>query len=193
MEKTFRQLGYAILRLPTNTTSLQLRAVMKAASETSYPDSYRRIFFYFIGHGTHNAIYTPDTDVAQNEIVRHFQCDSVRNIPKVFIFDCCRDVTPTHPTFAAVNTMIIYPTMFGGKAYAPYDESGVMTTKLAKLLLTQKRSITDIVAELSRELQDVHMLPVVFGQLQQPISLLEEWEDASMCCLLIDSYTSPAY
>ena len=153
MEDTFRQLGYAILRLPTNTTSLQLMVVMKAASKACYPDSYKRIFFYFTGHGTHSSIYTPDAAVPQNEIVQYFQFDDVRDIPKVFIFDCCRDMTPTHPTFAAVNTMIIYSTISGGKAYAPYDESGFMTTKLAKLLLTQKKSITDIVAELSREMK----------------------------------------
>jgi len=180
MEDTFRQLGYAILRLPTNTTSLQLRAVMKAASKTCYPESYKRIFFFFTGHGTHSSLYTPDAAVPQNEIVQYFQCDSVRDIPKVFIFDCCRDMTPTHPTCAAVNTMIIYSTISGGQAYAPYDESGVMTTKLAELLLTQRKPITDIVAELSQEVQDLDMHPVVFCQLQQSISLLKERDDASM-------------
>jgi len=183
MEDTFRQLGYAILRLPTNTTSLQLMVVMKAASKACYPDSYKRTFFYFTGHGTHSSIYTPDAAVPQNEIVQYFQFDDVRDIPKVFIFDCCRDMTPTHPTFAAVNTMIIYSTISGGKAYAPYDESGFMTTKLAKLLLTQKKSITDIVAELSQEIQDQHMHPVVFCQLQQSISLLKERDNASTCVL----------
>ena len=185
MEDTFRQLGYAILRLPIKTTSLQLKAVMKAASKASYPESYKRIFFYFTGHGTDNAIYTPDADVSHNEIVQYFQCDSVRDIPKVFIFDCCRDKTPTHPTCAAVNTMIIYSTIPGGQAYAPYDESGVMTAKLAKLLLTQRKSITDIVAKLSQEVQDLQMHPVVLCQLQQSISLLKERDDASMCVLLV--------
>ena len=188
MEDTFRKLGYAVLRLPTNASSLQLKAVMKAASEASYPESYKRIFFYFTGHGTHTAIYTPDAAVTQNEIVQRFQSRSVYNIPKVFIFDCCRDMTPTYPTCPAFNTMIIYSTMSGGQAYAPYDESGVMTTKLAELLLTQKKPITEIVAELSQEVHDLHMHPVGVYQLQQSISLLQERDDASMCYTILSMW-----
>ena len=50
MEDTFKWLGYATLRL-TDATGQQLRAMIKAASEAEYPDSYKRIFFHFIGHG----------------------------------------------------------------------------------------------------------------------------------------------
>ena len=140
------------------------------------------------GHGAHNAIYTPDVAVSQNEIVQSFLHGNVRDILKVYIFDCCRDMTLTPPPFTEFNTIIIYSTISGGKAYAPYNESGVMTRKLAKLLLTQQKSIGDIVEELSQEVQDLHMHPVVFGELKQSISLLKERKDASTCVLLVYEY-----
>lgn len=195
MEDAFRKLGYATLRLPTNVNSKRVMATIKAASEyKDYPRSYQRIFFYFTGHGISNAMCTPDGIIPHDKIVKPFESEHLRDIPKVFIFDCCRDFNEDLPTSpASVNTMIIYSTMCGGQAYAPHNESGIMTRELAELFLTERKPITEIVADLSKKVKEFGMRPVVLCQLEQSISLLEERNDASMCCLLIDSYTSPAY
>ena len=181
MEDTFRKLGYATLRLPRNAERRRVMATIKAASETlTYPRSYQRIFFYFTGHGICDAICTPDGCIDHEKIVKPFQSKVLRNIPKVFIFDCCRDFDATLPTSpASVNTMIIYSTMRGGQAYAPHDESGIMTRMLAELLLTERKSITEIVPDISKKVIEFGMHPVLLCQPLQSISLLEERDHAS--------------
>ena len=180
MEDTFRKLGYATLRLPINTTGRQLKAMIKAASEAEYPDSYKRIFFHFIGHGVEGAVYTKDDYVLLRDIVQPFQ--HIRQIPKVFIFDCCRQFSNFLSSFTAENTLIIYSTMPGRDAYAPADVGPLMTEKLAFLFCSEKTSIMNIATKLSNEFQ---VCSVTMFQLNQSISLLEEQESASMLSCMV--------
>ena len=180
MEDTFKWLGYATLRLPINATGRQLKAIIRAASEVKYPVSYKRIFFHFIGHGVEGAVYTKDDCVLLSDIVQPFK--RIPQIPKVFILDCCRQfpqVPPFDSSLTAQNTLIIYSTMPGCNAYAPTDEGPLMTKKLAELFCTEKSSITDIVTK-SLDALKFQLCPITMLQLNQPISLLEEKESASM-------------
>ena len=180
MEDTFKWLGYATLRLPINATGQQLRAMIRAASEAKYPDSYKRIFLHFIGHGIEGTVYTPDDCISLSEIVQPFQC--IPKIPKVFIFDCCRQfpsVPPFNSSLTAENTLIIYSTMPGCEAYARDDLGPLMTKELARLFRHERNSIANLVTKLSVELKDHNQLCPLVMQLNQPISLLEEQEDKS--------------
>jgi len=180
MEDTFKWLGYATLRL-TDATGQQLRAMIKAASEAEYPDSYKRIFFHFIGHGVEGAVYTKDNCISISTIVQPFQ--RIPQIPKVFIFDCCRQFSSIPPSLSltAENTLIMYSTMPGCKAYAPTDLGPLMTNKLAHLLRHERDSVANLQSKLSSELKCYNQVcPLVMLQLNQPISLLEEQEDKSM-------------
>ena len=179
MEDTFKELGYATLRLPVNATGQQLRAMIKAASEAKYPDSYERIFFHFIGHGVEGAVYTSDDCISLSEIVQPFQ--RIPKIPKVFIFDCCRQfpsVPPFNSSLTAENTLIIYSTMPGREAYAHADLGPLMTKELARLFRHERDSIANLVIKLSKDSNQV--CPITTVQLNEPISLLEEQEDKSM-------------
>ena len=190
MEDAFKWLGYATLRLPVNATGLQLRAMIKAASEAKYPDSYTRIFFHFIGHGVEGAVYTKDDCVPLSDIVQPFQ--RIPNIPKVFIFDCCRqflNVPPFFSSLTAKNTSIIYSTMPGCEAYAHDDIGPLMTKELARLFCHERNSIANLVTKLSTELKDYNQLCPLVMQLNQPISLLEEQEDKSMFRLCMSNIT----
>ena len=194
MEDTFRKLGYATLRLPINATGRQLKAMIKAASEAEYPDSYKRIFFHFIGHGVEGAVYTKDDCILLSDIVQPFK--RIPQIPKVFILDCCRQfpqVPPFDSSLTAQNTLIIYSTMPGCIAYAPSDEGPLMTKKLAELFCTEKSSITDIVTKSLDELK-FQLCPITMLQLNQSFSLLEEKESTSMVsnvyCRCIDDLAS---
>lgn len=181
MEDAFKWLGYATLRLPINATGRKLKAVIRAASEVEYPDSYKRIFFHFIGHGVEGAVYTEDDCISINTIVQLFQ--HIPQIPKVFLLDCCRQfpqVPPFDSSLTAQNTLIIYSTMPGCNAYAPNDEGPLMTKKLAELFCTEKSSITDVATRSLDELKEFQLCPITMLQLNQPISLLEEKETASM-------------
>ena len=189
MQDAFRKLGYATLRLPVNATGLQLRAMIKAASEAKYPDSYKRIFFHFIGHGIEGGVYTSDKHISLSEIVHPFK--RIPQIPKVFILDCCRQfpsVPPFDSSLTAENTLIIYSTMPGCEAYAPTHAGPLMTEKLAELFCTEKSSITDIAIRLPDELNRFQLCPITMLQLNQPISLLKEQEDKSMFRLSVSNF-----
>ena len=180
MEDTFKWLGYATLRL-TDATGRQLRAMIRAASEVEYPDSYKRIFFHFIGHGVEGAVYTEDDCILLSDIVQPFK--RIPQIPKVFIFDCCRQFSsvPSSLSLTAENTLIMYSTMPGCKAYAPTDLGSLMTNKLAHLFRNERDSIANLESKLSSDLKGYdQVFPLVMFQLNQPISLLEEQEDKSM-------------
>ena len=193
MEDTFKWLGYATLRL-TDATGQQLRAVIRAASEAEYPDSYKRIFFHFIGHGVEGAVYTKDDCISINTIVQPFQ--RIPQIPKVFIFDCCRQFSSVPPSLSltAENILIMYSTMPGCKAYAPSDSGPLMTNKLAELFRHERDSIANLETKLSSELKGYNQVcPLVMLQLHQPISLLEEQEDKSMFRLCMSKNSIKEY
>ena len=183
MEDAFKWLGYATLRLSTNATGRQLRAMIRAASEAEYPDSYTRIFFHFIGHGVEGAVYTKDDYVPLSDIVQPFH--RIPHIPKVFIFDCCRQFANSLSSFTTKNTFIIYPTNPGRDAYASAVVGPLMTEKLAFLFRSEKTSISDIVTKLSNELREFQVCSATSLQLSQPISLLEEQESASMLLCMV--------
>ena len=101
MRKCFKdKLGYLVIQGGTNITSKHLDEVLQELSEVQLPRSYRRVFFYYFGHGTEEALCLADKDVERKYIIGRLQsmCPSHPvELFKIFLFDSCR-------TFSSVTT-----------------------------------------------------------------------------------------
>ena len=121
--------------------------------------------------------------VPLSDIVQPFQ--RIPLIPNVFIFDCCRRFANFLSSFTPENTLVIYSTKPGRDAYASADVGSLMTKKLAFLFCREKTSISTIITKLSNELREFQVCCATSLQLNQPISLLEEQESASMLLCVV--------
>ena len=95
-------------------TSEELRLILVEIEKGAFP--HKRTLFYFFGHGDSQSIQTADGYIEYSDIVSSFE-KGAPDIPKLFIFECCRNGTDVKPFKMPLNTVVIYATDFNTEAY----------------------------------------------------------------------------
>ena len=147
MNETFRYLGYAVLKLPTDLSRSHLRAAINAIASVelkdSFPKLYRRIVVYFTGHGRNGCIYTPDGKVQLEEITMPLSPERAPHlefVTKIFIFDTCNMIKDSLSHSIFRNSIHLFPALPGNLAFAENDDCGLMTRHLSLALRTSQKS-----------------------------------------------------
>lgn len=150
--------------------------IRDVTNDVKYPPSYRRVIFAFSGHGTRdNFLYTQDGDmVCINELLETFKTPRLVDIPKLFFIDACRgDKTdPGVPVArgkgktsspkggtglklerlpSCGNFLVAYSTIADYKSFEMGVKGGIWMTALAEKLLTEDKSILDILTKVNQE------------------------------------------
>ena len=194
MIETFRYLGYAVLRLPTNDVSWRYEVAMKVVASIPFPSSYRRIFVYFTGHGGKDSIDTPDGCLKLKDIIKPFspkKAQHIENFTKIFIFDTCsslRDLSSILP-----HSVLLFPAHSGYPAFSKTGDCGLLTQHLAPALRTSSKSFGDIVIDVTNAITDEvkkdpelskdirsDPQPLLCQTLISPVTLVKERMEASM-------------
>ena len=194
MIATFRHLGHAVLRLPVNLASWQYRAAMKAVASLSFPESYRRMFVYYTGHGGNDSIDTPDGNLQLVDITNPYspmEAPRLKHLTKVFIFDTCSSLSKLDSIFP--NSVLLFPALPTYPAFAKPDGCGLLTQHLAPALRTSSESFGEVVIHvtdtMTKEIKENPLWhdqvssdsqPLYFQTLQARVSLLNERLEASM-------------
>ena len=122
MRKCFEDhLGYLVIQVGTNITSKHLDEVLQELSEVQLPRSYRRVFFYYFGHGTEESLCLADKNVERKHIISRLQsmCPSHPvELFKIFLFDSCRSASPLTAHPIQVRTRGIVGGLGGGSGQA---------------------------------------------------------------------------
>ena len=204
LKKAFSRLGHAVFELKpyVNLESWQLKAALEgiAAMASKFPASFQQICVYFTGHGGENVVYTPDGEVPLTHFTESFcTAPAARDsLLKVFIFDACNFGTKNihQDSIAAVNTICVFASIPGNRAYAKKNGCGLLSSHLAKAIRTINKPFSVVVAEAAKEVQkeiDEHPeygivepaeCQAVVYQASRPLNLLEERGKASKCMQL---------
>ena len=186
MIDAFRYLGYAVLRLPVNLASWKYRAAMKAVASVPFPDSYRRIFVYYSGHGEDDSIDTPDGNLKLEDITNPFspnEAPSHELLTKIFIFDTCSNLSDLRPILP--HSVLVFPAQPGYPAYANNDDCGLLTEHLANVLRKSPKSFGDLIIDVTKKIENDPRIPsesrpLLCQTLKTHVSLLTERKKASM-------------
>ena len=86
------KLGFHTIPVGTNVTQHQLDTILDQIEHRTLPESYRRVVFYFFGHGNAQFLILADGKVERQHIINKFQSISPKNsdVFKIIMFDCCR-------------------------------------------------------------------------------------------------------
>lgn len=201
IEDVFGMFGYATLhvRNPLRGDLLALYHIL--ASSISYPSSYKRLFFFFTGHGAVDHISTEDGLINIPDVISLFwrsNAPKIADIPKIFMFDCCRTEMPSgssvsssshgpdsRDTSYGSNIFTLYTTLIRCASYQGLDGAGVPTAELVKILKDKDHgNLLDLQMKLYHAMVDKGyteevMQPVMECTLHEPIFLHKERLEAS--------------
>ena len=171
MRKCFEDMfGFLVIQVGTIITSQQLNEVLQELSVVELPPSYCRVFFYYFGHGTEEALCLADENVERKHIIGRLQsmCPSHPvELFKIFLFDSCRTTTPNTQGNATPkgsmsgelgyggeqtrHTFVINATDFNCKAYYVNDEQihgcGLATLYFTELAPKMNASLSDVLTK----------------------------------------------
>ena len=200
MHDTFDYLGYAVLNLGSDVSSLHLKNAVEVIARRDYPESYKRFFFYITSHGLENVICTCTGNVNIRDVISPLRSSQkLQSIPLIFIFDSCRFSIAT-PEMSQLtcgpNMMVIYPTLRGNIALADANMCGILTLCLTKSLKDSETSLQDTMTDVQKAMNDEFERrclstvdrPLTMSEitLEEKIYLLRERKEASK---LMSHYT----
>ena len=95
--------------------------VMKSAERCVVENKFSCFIFYFTGHGNNTGIILYNGEVATyDEIIQYFIV-AIGDIPKIFIFDCCRLTADSKKSFTdaalPANCYVVFACMDDSKAW----------------------------------------------------------------------------
>ena len=198
-DQLFQMFGYATYHL-RNPTKNDIKALYRAlATKIEYPSSYKRLVFFYTGHGFSDHISTEDGHISIYEIVANFWTQNAPNIsgiPKIFIFDCCRTEHPERLPVSSrdsadqmsdFNIYILYTTLPRTESYTRGGAS-IPTAKLVEILKDKNHNFLELNRVLHNKIREEidnralwdHMNPVSRSAVYQQICFHQEREEASM-------------
>ena len=180
MHKCFQELGYLVVQVGTTITSKHLDEVLQELSKVQLPRSYRRVFFYYFGHGTEESLCLADKNVERKHIISRLQsmCPSHPvELSKIFLFDSCRTANSltVHPIQVCTrgiagnqgggsrqtrnkypsSTLVINATDFHCKAYYIDDKQvhgcGLVTLYFTELAPKVNASLSEVLTEVRKK------------------------------------------
>eukprot|EP00731_Ephydatia_muelleri_P030673 Em0022g187a len=184
MQRTFETLKFAVLSHQDCSATQMMSLFHDISTFSEYPPSYRRIAVVFAGHGMEGSLCAHDGTVPIEEIIDQFQpanCHpSIGGIPKLFFIDACRGkrkmasvvvergatAVPSKIVSPRGNILVAYSTLEGYKAHE-VEEGGIWVTELSKQLL-QDMSLTDVIINVNKTLQEKYQDSALSRYLQQP-------------------------
>lgn len=170
----FASLGYATYHVKNPSSAMIEALIQVLKEEIEFPETYRRFFLYYTGHGTENCIVTHDGYVPINFLKQSLwpsHAPKLAEIPKILLFDCCRGTINGESVlenkalvmfrlaFSDVNelsgvsnghglvgnVLVFYTTHLHFQAFARLNGVGIATTELMKLLQRKEsRSLLDV-------------------------------------------------
>ena len=187
----FDFLGYATYHVhnPSKDELATIYSIL--AKDIRYPPSYSRLIFFFRGHGVQDHISTEDGFINISWLISLFKSPAIIDIPKIFIFDCCRDKPlPGYKPYKTEvgNVLVLYTTLDGCRSFIGSDGVADPTTLLAEILKRINCNLVEVQKKLhdatlsSRERDPdlyTHMQPVMETALHDSIYLLQERLDSS--------------
>lgn len=179
MKESLLELNYAVV-YKHNICRMDLLSLLDEAASASFPYNLKRLVFAFSGHGTKdNDMLMQDGEPVNMEfVVSKFLPASkphLSSIPKLFFIDACRGkkidtgVTVAKCNDSAAvprggkvlesvrfpsegNFLVAYSTSSGYEAYEFSDRGGLWMTVLANKLVSEDKSIVDILTDVNQEL-----------------------------------------
>jgi len=168
------------------------------ATKITYPPSFKRLVFFYTGHGFYNHISVEDENINIYDIIMNFwirNAPDIAEIPKIFIFDCCRTDKPdwmpeprsssSVESAAEYNIYILYTALPQTKSFAS-DGVSIPTTKLVEILKDRNHVFSELHSILQRRIQEEcssdvgnHMNPVTHTAMYEGIHFHQEREQAS--------------
>ena len=203
MKATFTRLKFVTITM-LNTSAKEIEDIVKAIARfKNYPPSYRRIAFTFSGHGNNGYIHTQTGKVSLEEITTLLQpvhAPHLASIPKLFFIDACRGnfhdpgvvsrgsaTEQLRPSCG--NVLVAYSTLPQCKAFEISGDGGVWMKEVAEKLCTVRKSISDVLIEVNKELLKKYKDPCYQKYLQQPMVVLTLNEEV---CLLEEAENEPS-
>lgn len=188
MAKCFKeQLGYDMLYKGDNMTTAELNSILNIVRQGL--KSYRRVVFYYFGHGDAQSIQTADGLIRRSDIVSAFE-NVDANIQKIIIFECCRLGTNLQQYRTPPNTIVIDAADFNDEAH--YKKGiGYFAKKFASFAPKRSIPLTELIVEVRNavisetafDLLDKQQILVDTGTLTETLNLLAQSQGTGRCIL----------
>ena len=179
MAKCFKELlGYDMHYKGDNMTTADLNSILDMVRQGLKP--YRRVVFYFFGHGDAESIQTADGSIKFSDIISAFEKVDA-NIQKVIMFECCRLGTDVAEYKTPKNTVVIYATDLNNEAhskkgigyfakhfthYAP-----ILNVPFSELIVKVRKAV---ISETGLDILHQEQLVVDTGTLTETLNLLAQ-------------------
>ena len=168
VESTFRELNFATF-IVKDPTSVEITALIKAATQCDYPNRYQYVACYYAGHGGMDDesgkpfIKPLQINEAKSETLSIEECIieplKCLELTRMFFFDCCQAQSKVSTAYSARDssqtvkkpkphpgTLIAYATNEGQKSFGNQTDGGIWTYNLCKNLKNDLPLVT-ILAE----------------------------------------------
>lgn len=172
MERAFKHLQFATIRLRNGTKKQIENIISEVVSYTRYPEHYNCFAFVFSGHGgPSKTIVSSDEQLVDYEkaIIEPLDPSKsifIAGIPKLVFIDACRGgkkfFTKGGNTSIKVekievsvpdNVFVAYSTMEGYMSYEEKGRGSIWMQRLAKEIMTSKKSIGDILVDVNKTMK----------------------------------------
>lgn len=199
-EEVFKMFGYATHHVRNPNRNALMGLYRSLATEITYPDSYKRFVFFYTGHGFSDHISLVDGDLSIQDIISNFwksEVPDLSDIPKIFIFDCCRTDHPdgslvrrsttSFDAVASYNIYVLYTTLPQSQSYA-CDGASIPTTSLVAILRDPNHDFLKLHVALRAKIREAcdnpdlrdDMNPVCQSAVYEPINFHQERRRPSM-------------
>ena len=211
LKKSLAHLNYAVV-YKHNIGRMDLLSLLDEVTSTIFPYNLKRFVFAFSGHGPKGSdvVMQDGASVNIEFIVSKFLPVSkpqLSSVPKLFFIDACRGrridtgvtcvnydkgAAPVVPRGANAletirypsegNFLIAFSTTGGYEAYEFTDRGGLWTSVLAKKLLSEDKSVVDVLTDVNEELICMYQKrwdgnlqqPEVLSRLNETVNLYHE-------------------
>ncbi len=160
---TFRKLGFACCKF-RDRSKAEIVAVYEELASMNLP-KYKSVIIYYVGHGEDYYINVEDGYISIPKLRKILsQSQTLANMVKVLIFDCCRTgnkLKPLSQTRAAKNVLMVYTTALGQEAFVvSATGESIASTQLIQLLeRPERRNLTEILlVDLNKAVTDASVL-----------------------------------
>ncbi len=198
-ENVFKKFGYATYHLK-NPDCNDIKGLCRSlATQITYPSSYRRFVFFYTGHGYADHICLGDGNISIYDMILNFwkcKAPDIADIPKLFIFDCCRTdysdaiadrrSSTSFDSVSAFNIYVLYTTLPQSQSYAS-DGASIPTSCLIEILKDPNHKFGDLHRHLYVKVKEAcdnpdmwdDMNPVSHTAVYETIDFHKEREEAS--------------
>ncbi len=142
----------------------EIVAVYEELASMNLP-KYKSVIIYYVGHGEDYYINVEDGYISIPKLRKILsQSQTLANMVKVLIFDCCRTgnkLKPLSQTRAAKNVLMVYTTALGQEAFViSATGESIASTQLIQLLeRPERRNLTEILlVDLNKAVTDASVL-----------------------------------